>query len=70
MKHQIKIVLSDAMHAHFLAQLEREGCTSITEMFRKAIFSRWPMLDGSLEVRPGFATANQEEKKEEREKSV
>ena len=60
MKHQIKIVLSDAMHAHFLAQLEREGCTSITEMFRKAIFSRWPMLDGSLEVRPGFATANQE----------
>ena len=38
-------------------------------MFRKAIFSRWPMLDGSLEVRPGFATTNQEEKKEEREKS-
>lgn len=61
MKHQIKIVLSDAMHAHFLSQLEREGCTSITEMFRKAIFSRWPMaLDGSLEVRPEFATANQE----------
>ena len=22
---------------------ERKGCTSITETFRKAIFSRWPM---------------------------
>jgi hypothetical protein len=74
---QIKIVLSNEQYAHFASMLETEGCNSLTEMFRAAIFNRWPLpkttssnaLLSSSGVRPKFVSANQEEKNEEREKS-
>ena len=40
---QIKIVLNHEHYAHFVSKLEQEGCNSLTEMFRKAIFNKWPL---------------------------
>jgi hypothetical protein len=78
---QIKIVLNHEHYAHFVSKLEQEGCNSLTEMFRKAIFNKWPLhkstssttSSSSSEVRPEFVPSSlprtKEEKNEEREKS-
>ena len=42
-KHQICIMLSDMQYGHFRSLLESEGCESVTEMFRKCVFGRWPI---------------------------
>ena len=42
-KHQICIMLSDMQYDHFRSLLESEGCESVTEMFRKCVFGRWPI---------------------------
>ena len=42
-KHQICIMLSDMQYKHFRSLLESEGCESVTEMFRKCVFGRWPI---------------------------
>ena len=42
-KHQICIMLSDMQYEHFRSLLESEGCESVTEMFRKCVFGRWPI---------------------------
>lgn len=42
-KHQICLMLSDMQYGHFRSLLESEGCESVTEMFRKCVFGRWPI---------------------------
>ena len=49
---QIKIVLNHEHYAHFVSKLEQDGCNSLTEMYRKAIFNKWPLQN------QGWATSS------------
>ena len=67
---RLTIRITEAQFDHFASFAEREGCKSVSDMFRKAGFLRWPMTkSGVTKASIGAILTTQEEKKEEREKS-
>ena len=67
---RLTIRITEAQFDHFASFAEREGCKSVSDMFRKAGFLRWPMTkSGVTKASIGAILTNQEEKNEEREKS-
>ena len=67
---RLTIRITEAQFDHFASFAEREGCKSVSDMFRKAGFLRWPMTKSAVtKASIGAILTTQEEKKEEREKS-
>ena len=77
----ISFKITEAQFHHFEKRMEIEGCESVTAMFRKAGFLRWPMPKSHEGIKQSLSDNSaitkqslsnhlvQEEKKEEREKS-
>ena len=80
-KITISFKITKAQFHHFEKRMEIEGCESVTAMFRKAGFLRWPMPKSHEGIKQSLSDNSaitkqslsnhlvQEEKKEEREKS-
>ena len=67
---RLTIRITEVQFNHFASFAEREGCKSVSDMFRKAGFLRWPMTKSAVtKASTGAILTTQEEKKEEREKS-
>ena len=67
---RLTIRITEVQFNHFASFAEREGCKSVSDMFRKAGFLRWPMTKSAVtKASIGAILTTQEEKKEEREKS-
>jgi hypothetical protein len=63
---QFSIRLTNGQLANLESKLEENGCTTIPELVRKVLFTRFPMHKNASYTKPHTP---QEEKNEEREKS-
>ena len=45
---RLTIRITEAQFDHFASFAEREGCKSVSDMFRKAGFLRWPMTKSGV----------------------